>query len=1012
MLFPWVPVLMALGIGLWFALPWEPGARAYAAGVAALCGLLALWRWGPELARPVVMALACVLLGGLAAGLRAHLVAAPVLGFRYYGPVEGRIIWIDRSQGDDLRVTLDRVVLDRVSPDRTPATVRISLHGGAQGVAPDPGLTVILTAHLSAPPGPSEPTGFDFSRMAFFQKLGAVGYSRTPLLALAPPDPGTGLVNRLRAHLSNAIMARIPGQAGAFASGAVTGDRSGITQDTVDDLRDSNLSHLLAISGMNMAFLTAFVFALVRYGLALVPPVALRVNTKKVAALVGLGVAAFYLALSGANVATERAFIMVAVMLVAVLADRRALSLRSRGHRRDRAAGAAAGKPAFARFPDELCRDDRADRRFRRAGSWDHAGTGAEMGDAVGHSGTFLGAGGAGDGPAGGGPFQPVHRLRAGGEPDDGAAMGMFIMPGAVVSVLLWPVGLEGLGLWLMETGSRLILFVAQLVAGWDGSVTGIPTPGPLVLPVLTLGVLLAILLRGGPGWRGGAGGGGAGAVGVPARGLPALISADGALVGLMGAEGRVLSASRGARFAAQSWLENDGDLVDQAAAAARAGFADTDAGRGFALGEWRVRHLKGKGAADQLAAACAAADLVILSVEVAEVPDGCLVIDRALLQASGTLALMATAGRVAARAGHGTRGSAVVGARRGCAGCARAAAKGGGGRGGCALSAPVAGGARWGRHGPWRLRHARLWPRRAVAAAPRSVAADQADEATLHLDHMVGKDARLIGRVGRFQRDGAAVAAKALQGSFLIIDQRHDDIAILGGDLFADDDDVAIVDARLDHRIALHLQRVMLATAREHGAGHGDVVRDLADRLDRDAGGDAAHDGDFGSVDGLDRDRGVGLGGLVARDDAGRKAGAFHRFGQLHDLDRAGAVGQAADEAPLFQRRDQAVDAGFRAQIQRLLHLVKGGGHAIHIHAHADEIQQFQLLASQHQRGLRQGVKRVHPLFCPRSRFVSSLSRQSGRYATSSPGCRAPSPSGRISSASASVRMRSRAES
>jgi hypothetical protein len=45
--------------------------------------------------------------------------------------------------------------------------------------------------------------------------------------------------------------------------------------------------------------------------------------------VVALGAAAFYLALSGGNVATERAFVMVFVMLVAVLADRRAISLRS-----------------------------------------------------------------------------------------------------------------------------------------------------------------------------------------------------------------------------------------------------------------------------------------------------------------------------------------------------------------------------------------------------------------------------------------------------------------------------------------------------------------------------------------------------------------------------------------------------------------------------------------------------------------------------------------------------------
>jgi competence protein ComEC len=68
---------------------------------------------------------------------------------------------------------------------------------------------------------------------------------------------------------------------------------------------------------------------LLRYGLALLPYVALRLNTKKVAAVVSLGVALFYLILSGANVATERAFIMIAVMLGAVLLDRRALTLRS-----------------------------------------------------------------------------------------------------------------------------------------------------------------------------------------------------------------------------------------------------------------------------------------------------------------------------------------------------------------------------------------------------------------------------------------------------------------------------------------------------------------------------------------------------------------------------------------------------------------------------------------------------------------------------------------------------------
>lgn len=59
--------------------------------------------------------------------------------------------------------------------------------------------------------------------------------------------------------------------------------------------------------------------------------------------------------------------------------------------------------------------------------------------------------------------------------------------------------------------------------------------------------------------------------------------------------------------------------------------------------------------------------------------------------------------------------------------------------------------------------------------------------------------------------------------------------------------------------------------------------------------------------------------------------------------------MGEAADEPPFLQRRDQAVDAGFGAEIKRLFHLVKGRGDAIGIHPCLDEIQKFKLFAGQH---------------------------------------------------------------
>ena len=69
----------------------------------------------------------------------------------------------------------------------------------------------------------------------------------------------------------------------------------------------------------------------------------------------------------------------------------------------------------------------------------------------------------------------------------------------------------------------------------------------------------------------------------------------------------------------------------------------------------------------------------------------------------------------------------------------------------------------------------------------------------------------------------------------------------------------------------------------------------------------------------------------------------------QLDDLDGAGAIGQAADEAALLQRGDEAVDAGLRAQVERVLHLVEGGRYAGLFQPFIDETQKFILFARKH---------------------------------------------------------------
>lgn len=637
-LLPWVPVCLGIGIGGYFGAGSEPAARDYLLlSVLALAALGASRLIGAAMA-PLAIGLAFVALGAGLAGWRAHAVAEPVLGFRYYGPVEGRIVGIDRSVSDAVRLTLDRVVLARLSPDRTPTRVRVSLHGDQNWIVPEPGMTVILTGHLSPPSGPVEPGGFDFQRNAWFAGLGGVGYTRTPVLMLTDARQGAAglVVYRTRKAISNAVQAELPGETGAFAAAIMTGDRSGMGQDTLAALRESNLAHLVAISGLHMGLLTGFVFALIRYGVALVPPLALRVSTKKIAAGCALVVAAGYLALSGGNVSTERAFIMVAVMLVAVMLGRRAISLR----------GVAIAAVIVLVLRPEALTGPGFQMSFAAT-----AALVAVFGALRGYDrrwmprwmlpvfGVFVSSlvAGLATAPYAAATFNQVSHYGLVANLVSVPLMGVLVMPAAVLAACLAPLGLAWIGLALMDMGLRWIMFVAHLVSGLDGAVSHVVTPQAAVVPVMTLGVLWLIL------WQGRARALGLVPVAVAfvlwsQSTRPDLLIADsGALVGVMTAQGRTLSKPRGDGFAADSWLVNDGAPVPQADAHARDGFSREGKVTRIALGDANIVQVAGKVALAALEG-CGGADILVATVT-DDRDRPCVVYDPARLRDTGALA-------------------------------------------------------------------------------------------------------------------------------------------------------------------------------------------------------------------------------------------------------------------------------------------------------------------------------------------------------------------------------------
>lgn len=638
-LFEWIPICLAMGIGGYFLLRFEPSIPLLGTVFIVAVMLLVLARWLDEAFSPLLIAVVLVATGFVLAAHRAHNVAGPVMGWRYYGPVEGRVVNIDRSGSDALRLTLDQVVLERTAPARTPERVRISLHGDQSlSVVPTPGLRVITTAHVSPPGGPVEPGGFDFQRHAWFGQLGGVGYSRVPLLAIEAPQKGQLdlLIFRVRMAVAARMLEVLPGDVGGVAVAVTTGSRSAISQEALEDLRASNLAHLLAISGLHMGLLTGFVFAVLRVIIALIPPVALRVPAKKMAAGGALIVASGYLALSGGNVATERAFIMVAVALTAVMLNRRAISLR---------AVAIAATIVLILRPEALLGPGfqmsfaattalvavfgyMRDHQISMGPNWAKPVVAVLISSGV---------AGLATAPIGAAHFNALSHYGLLANLTSVPMMGTVVIPAAVLALVLAPFGLDWIGLWIMGVGLRWILEVGQFVASLDGARSFVHGPGVAVLPMIALGFLWLCL------WQGRTR-----LVGVvpvlaafwlwASTDRPVgLIAENGALVGVMTQNGRALSKAKGAGFVAQNWLENDGEHIDQLTAAAR-----WPKMRIASLpGGIEVTHLAGKKAVAGFAG-CGEGQIIVANLDLPKAASGCILLDPARLRDKGAIAITA----------------------------------------------------------------------------------------------------------------------------------------------------------------------------------------------------------------------------------------------------------------------------------------------------------------------------------------------------------------------------------
>jgi len=442
--------------------------------------------------RVVALAFA-IALGACLLIVHGQLWGSKMLAYPAYGTYEAVVDEV-LSASEDAR----RIVVSQLTPlgDSRPVDIR-----RARLVVPaEPVLAagdrIRANLRLAPVPGPILPGAFDGQFHAHFAGIGAYGTvtSGLELLALNEDINPIRAIDDVRQAIADRVGAALEEPVASIGRAMIVGDQSQLTDETRDVMAGAGLAHVYSISGLHLSIVAGGIFAVARFLLAALGIGLGRLPAKKLAAIIGIVGACGYLLLAGgvANVPAFRSTLMLTLVFGAVLAGRRALTMRNVAlaalviilidpanvFRASFQLSFAAVIALIGIY--ELPRESRPGTRGLVGRVVHNVGVTALTSFIAGAATLLFSAY----------HFQQTAPLGVIGNVLALPIVGFVIMPSAVISVLLMPFALEAPVVQLMGWGIEQMLTIAGYVSTWSAGLETNPllTPAALVIGLAGLG--------------------------------------------------------------------------------------------------------------------------------------------------------------------------------------------------------------------------------------------------------------------------------------------------------------------------------------------------------------------------------------------------------------------------------------------------------------------------------------------------------------------------------------------
>ncbi|MCZ4273044.1 ComEC/Rec2 family competence protein [Maritalea porphyrae] len=475
-----IPFALITGISLYRHIWVEPNLLAVGAVLFVLGTFFCWQRFRQNQARMLALVLAVwfgfSLITFAASWAGTKLLSYPIAVQNLSGEV------IERSVGGEGQLRL--LIGDLAGDDKLDGVRRLRLTIRAKHLNLDQPIAlgdhITVRARIIPLPKPVYPASYDSQFQGFFDGIGGYASSLEPVQKLTPGNGSVWrAIDRLRWGIGERLDIYLSADQAAIARALIIGDQSGINDVLRENIANAGLAHVLAISGLHLTLVVGSVFFMIRIIVA--QAVGQDRWIKPLAALGAIGVAIGYLMISGANLATQRATLMLVLAFVAILVGRRAITMRN---------VAIAAIVIIVLFPHEIFKPGF---QLSFAAVVGLVAVYAIVGRSAlqvpflaklfgGLALTSLIAGVA-TAPIAAVHFQQFAPMGLIGNLIAVPIVGFFVLPSGLAAVLLMPLGLEGPFLAGMGMGIDLVVAVARTISAMSANYTQTPMLAEWVLP-------------------------------------------------------------------------------------------------------------------------------------------------------------------------------------------------------------------------------------------------------------------------------------------------------------------------------------------------------------------------------------------------------------------------------------------------------------------------------------------------------------------------------------------------